>query len=140
MSGIEPALDEAALANFLRAAHTAISAGDPAHALRLVLTVLQAVGGQAAAAPALNRVLSQLTSESPAAGGARNALAELTDMLARASLNAPAGQGQPPQCRLFPWFSLLTHDEDLAGKRMQQKQPVIVMPGARTILQRAQPP
>ncbi|PNH12409.1 hypothetical protein TSOC_000636 [Tetrabaena socialis] len=74
--------------HLLREAHAAIASGDPSSALRLVLAVLHATGGQAAAAPALNRrphrrVLTQLTTDNR-----DNTLQELADLFARASLSS----------------------------------------------------
>ncbi|GIL76195.1 hypothetical protein Vretimale_5808 [Volvox reticuliferus] len=90
---------DSAVQGLLREAYTAVSNGDPTQALRLVLTALQATGGEAAAAPALNRVITQLI-----ANNQRNALQELTELFARAAslggeestLQVPGPMGPPP--------------------------------------------
>ncbi|EFJ49166.1 hypothetical protein VOLCADRAFT_120774 [Volvox carteri f. nagariensis] len=82
--------NDAAVQGLLREAYTAVANGDPTQALRLVLAALHATGGQAAAAPALNRVLTHLTADNQG-----NALQELTELFARAA--TVRGEDSTPQ-------------------------------------------
>ncbi|GLC39208.1 hypothetical protein PLESTM_000864000 [Pleodorina starrii] len=81
----------------IRDAYSAIAGGDPTQALRFVLAALHATGGQAAAAPALNRVLTQLTANDQA-----NALQELTELFARAASVRSEEPAPPPPPRPQP--------------------------------------
>ncbi|GLC50549.1 hypothetical protein PLESTB_000392100 [Pleodorina starrii] len=89
--------NDAGIQGLIRDAYSAIAGGDPTQALRFVLAALHATGGQAAAAPALNRVLTQLTANDQV-----NALQELTELFARAASVRSEEPAPPPPPRPQP--------------------------------------